>query len=105
MMRSAATEVYPRVSWRNHGPFCSALAGGILPTCPGLSENLCPPRPSSLKRCWAILGRSAAGRRSMLSTWTVTDDWPERVPITEAEVEVFERWFADLFDELFGADR
>lgn len=34
-------------------------------------------------------------------TWRVTDDWPERVPITEAEIEVFERWFADLFDELF----
>lgn len=35
-------------------------------------------------------------------TWRVTDDWPERVPITEAEIEVFERWFGDLFDELFG---
>ena len=32
-------------------------------------------------------------------------DWPERVPITDAEVEVCERWFADLFDELFGVDR
>lgn len=38
-------------------------------------------------------------------TWRVTDDWPERVPITEAEIEVFERWFADLFDELFGPAR
>lgn len=35
-------------------------------------------------------------------TWRVVDDWPERVPITEAEIEVFERWFADIFDELFG---
>lgn len=34
--------------------------------------------------------------------WRVTDDWPERVPVTEAEIEVFERWFADLFDEMFG---
>jgi hypothetical protein len=33
----------------------------------------------------------------------VTDEWPERVPVTDAEVEVFERWFADLFDELFGS--
>ena len=32
----------------------------------------------------------------------VIDDWPERVPITEAEVRVFERWFADVFDEMFG---
>jgi hypothetical protein len=35
-------------------------------------------------------------------TWTVTDDWPEDIPVTEAEVEVFEAWFGDLFDELFG---
>jgi hypothetical protein len=34
------------------------------------------------------------------TTWTVTDDWPEDVPITEAEIEVFEAWFSDLFDEL-----
>jgi hypothetical protein len=25
------------------------------------------------------------------------------VPITEAEIQVFERWFADVFDELFGS--
>lgn len=37
-----------------------------------------------------------------LSTWTVTDDWPEDVPVTEAEIEVFEAWFGDLFDELFS---
>jgi hypothetical protein len=33
--------------------------------------------------------------------WTVTDDWPDEVPVTEAEIEVFEAWFGDLFDELF----
>jgi len=32
----------------------------------------------------------------------VIDDWPEYVPITEAEIQVFERWFADFFDEMFG---
>ena len=36
------------------------------------------------------------------AAWTVTDDWPEEVPITEAEIEVFEAWFGDLFDELFS---
>ena len=36
------------------------------------------------------------------STWTVKDDWPEDVPVTEAEIEVFEAWFGDLFDELFS---
>jgi hypothetical protein len=24
------------------------------------------------------------------------------VPVTEAEIDVFEAWFGDLFDELFG---
>ena len=36
------------------------------------------------------------------TTWTVTDDWPDEVPVTEAEIEVFEAWFGDLFDELFS---
>ena len=36
------------------------------------------------------------------SKWTATDDWPDEVPITEAEIEVFEAWFGDLFDELFS---
>lgn len=48
--------------------------------------------------------RFRAGRppKNDLSTWTVTDDWPERVPVTSAEVDVFEAWFGDVFDELFG---
>jgi hypothetical protein len=33
---------------------------------------------------------------------TVTDDWPEDVPVTEAEIAAFEAWFGELFDELFG---
>jgi hypothetical protein len=48
---------------------------------------------------WPFPGRPP---KHDLSTWTVTDDWLGRVPVTEAEVEVFERWFGDLFDELFG---
>jgi hypothetical protein len=27
-----------------------------------------------------------------VAEWTVTDDWPRRVPVTEAEVDVFEAW-------------
>ena len=42
------------------------------------------------------------GAAAMRPTWTVTDDWPEDVPVTEAEIEVFEAWFGDLFDELFS---
>jgi hypothetical protein len=34
------------------------------------------------------------------TTWTVTGDWPEDVPVTEAEM--FEARFGDLFDEPFS---
>lgn len=34
--------------------------------------------------------------------WTVSDDWPERVPVTDAEIDLFEAWFGDIIDELFG---
>jgi len=37
-----------------------------------------------------------------VETWRVIDDWPQRVPVTQAEVDVFEAWFGDLFDEFFG---
>lgn len=37
-----------------------------------------------------------------LSTWKITDDWPEHVPVTDAEVDVFEQWFGEFFDDLFG---
>jgi hypothetical protein len=49
--------------------------------------------------------RSRPGRRRAKRdqvTWAVTDDWPEDVPVTEAEIAVFEAWFGELFDELFG---
>jgi hypothetical protein len=35
--------------------------------------------------------------------WRAVDDWPERVPVTELEVDVFEAWFGDILDELFGS--
>jgi len=34
--------------------------------------------------------------------WRVIDDWPQSVPVTEREVDVFETWFGDILDELFG---
>lgn len=50
------------------------------------------------------VARRCVGRppKDNLSTWTVTDDWPERVPVTSTELDVFEAWFGDVFDELFG---
>jgi hypothetical protein len=45
-----------------------------------------------------------AGRppKHEFTRWRVVDDWPDRVPVTTAEVEVFEAWFGDILDELFG---
>ena len=51
-------------------------------------------------RAPARRGRRRAKRVSI--TWAVTDDWPTDVPVTEIEIDVFEAWFGDLFDELFG---
>ena len=40
-----------------------------------------------------------------VETWRVIDDWPARVPVTDTEIDVFEAWFGDVFDELFGPAR
>ena len=49
---------------------------------------------------WPRVGRRQP--KHDLSAWTVTDDWPERVPVTQAEVDIFEAWFGNLFDETFA---
>ena len=63
--------------------------------------------PTASAQLETLLGQSwpFAGRppKHDVATWAVTDDWSERVPVTETEVEVFERWFGDLFDEMFGS--
>lgn len=45
-------------------------------------------------------------RRAPASKWLdnlrVVDDWPDRVPVTEKEIDVFECYFTDLLDRLFG---
>jgi hypothetical protein len=51
---------------------------------------------------WPRLGRPPKHHPAI---WTVTDDWPERVPVTHAEIDVFEAWFGDLLDEMFGPCR
>ena len=43
--------------------------------------------------------------RHDFSRWQVMDDWPEKVPISDAELELFETHFGDLLDELFGGKR
>jgi hypothetical protein len=65
-----------------------------------------PPQTSASEQLRQLLGEPwpFAGRppKHDLTTWTVTDDWPEHVPVTAAEVDVFEAWFGDILDELFG---
>lgn len=51
-----------------------------------------------LGRPWRFAGRPA---KHDLAAWTVTDDWPSQVPVTPAEVDIFEAWFGDVFDEMF----
>jgi hypothetical protein len=54
-----------------------------------LYDYLKPIEPSRKRHC--------PGKRI-----TITDDWPEIVPITEAEVRIIEAYFGDVLDELFG---
>lgn len=46
--------------------------------------------------------RRGASRRFDVESLPVYDDWPERVPVTEEEVDIFERYFGDVLDRLFG---
>ena len=86
------------------GPFVWEPSGAMLAGCPdGASASaLCPMIFTSFLSPWPRLGRPI---KHDVETWTVTDDWPDRVPITDAELDVFEAWFGDLFDELFGPCR
>jgi len=68
-----------------------------------------PTRPSTaseqltalLGEPWPFTGRPP---KHDPSSWCVTDDWPEAVPVTDAEITVFMAWFGDLFDDLFVGD-
>ena len=51
---------------------------------------------------WPRIGRPP---KHDLSAWTVTEDWPDAAPISNAEVDVFEARSGDLFDELLGPCR
>ncbi len=60
------------------------------------------PAPTASEQLEALLGYPwpFPGRppKHNLSTWAVIDDWPEHMPVTEAEVEVFSRFFRDHFE-------
>ena len=90
--------------WDRDRLFTTTARGAILSGCldpaPAwgiLSDDLYIPIEP-----WPRIGRPP---ECDLSAWTVTDDWQELVPVTQAEVDMFEAWFGDLFDELFGPRR
>ena len=102
------------VLWRKIRLFLSRTNRAILSGCPERAKNTT--KTVATTRIWASCptiftsswsrGPALAGRpKHDVATWAVTDDWPRRVPVTEAEVDVFEAWFGDLFDELFGPCR
>lgn len=39
--------------------------------------------------------------------WTpvITDDWPEHIRVSDAEIDVFEAQFGDLLDDLFNPEK
>lgn len=39
-----------------------------------------------------------------LSDWRVVDDFPDEIPVTPEEVDVIERWFGDVLEEMFGPE-
>jgi len=51
-----------------------------------------------------VAPRRSRPPRHDLSGWRVVDDWPSQVPVTSEELDVFEAWFGDVLDELFGPD-
>lgn len=50
----------------------------------------------------ASLRSSRAPRQKRDTPITVTDDWPEAVPVTDHEARIIEAFFADVLDDLFG---
>jgi len=66
-----------------------------------------PHAPTPSEQLEALLGHpwpfSGRPPKHDPSKWTIAGDWPDPVPVTQAEIEVFERWFGDLFDEFPGA--
>ena len=47
--------------------------------------------------------RYDARRKGQVEQWTVVDDLPAWIPVTKAEIDLFEAYFGDVFDEVFGA--
>jgi hypothetical protein len=67
----------------------------VLPVWSGAPENLFDYARPTARRA----GRSRACSEEPIR---VTEDWPDGVPITEAELRVIEGHFAEKLDAIFG---
>src|SRR3979490_3326880 len=103
--RGSARSQHCSVIWRGVRPFCgSARLATLAPWLPlkNRGDGACrPTRHSTISMTmWPRPLVLAVDGRSASVTLTVTDNWPEDVPVTEAEIAVFEAWFGELFDSL-----
>ena len=67
------------------------------------ADELPAERPIKAKRGLPRAPKRKA-ERSANQEWHVGDDWPERIPITDATLRIFEAHFADLLDRICGED-
>jgi hypothetical protein len=57
------------------------------------------PEPRAKPQSGGVQRRTAVARSGM----EITDDWPAHVPVTEAELDLFEVHFGPLLDELLDS--
>ena len=79
-------------------------AHGAMLSVRHFSTKSCPQEPIDLHD-YLHMPRKRIGRppkHDLSRPGPSPDDWPERIPVTAREVDIFEAWFGDLFDELFG---
>ncbi len=60
------------------------------------------PLPADLRDYLRPPAPHPSRRQADETAWVVTDDWPAHIPVAEAEIAVFEAWFGEFFDRLFG---
>ncbi|MBV5265011.1 hypothetical protein [Pinisolibacter aquiterrae] len=61
-------------------------------------------RPQIVARRASIDACSSLGYPRVWSP-EIVDDWPISIPVSEVEIDLFEGYFGDLLDEVFGSKR
>ena len=79
----------PRLAPEHRRPASREPVGTVSPRLGAVS----PPAP-------LLDGQAPRQKRNTLIT--VTDDWPDAVPVTDHEARIIEAFFADVLDDLFG---